>query len=240
MGIGDRTLGFYFNYIYNPLYDYTTARTSPYRRLQQSCIERLDLQPGCRVLCVGIGTGNEIPAILNKNSRVGLAGVDMSRQALNRAANKASKLGKEIELHRMDAGKLEFAGESFDRVLCLHLTDFVPDSTRVTAEVIRVLKAGGRFVVTYPSGSGSFGLLADIGKNIGRNLRRGRPGEAAKELAAIVGGTFLYGPTALWLRGRRRFHKREGLEEMLAAMPLTEYSIEEDTLYQDFIVCGRK
>ena len=47
----------YFNYAYNPVYDFTTARLSRYRKLQRTCVGKLELKDNDKVLCVGLGNG---------------------------------------------------------------------------------------------------------------------------------------------------------------------------------------
>ncbi len=141
----------YFNIAYNRVYDFTTARLNRYQELQERCISKLELRVNDKVLCVGIGTGNEVFHILEMNADVNIVGVDYSNTALQKAYKKASRLGKEIELFLMDARHLEFAAGSFDQVLCLHVMDFIEENREVTGEILRVLKKGGQFVITYPS-----------------------------------------------------------------------------------------
>jgi len=130
----------YFTYAYNPVYDVTIARLNRYRKLQKSCVGKLELEDHDRVLCVGLGTGNEIFHILEMNRNVSIVGVDYSNTALQKAYEKASRLGKEVELIIMDARCLEFATGSFDKVLCIHVMDFVEENEKVTDEILRVLK----------------------------------------------------------------------------------------------------
>jgi len=108
----------YFNFAYNPVYDFTTARLSLYRKLQGRCVSRLELRDNDKVLCVGLGTGNEIFHILQMNRNVDIIGIDYSSTALRKAYKKALRLGKEIELLLMDARNLEFTAGSFDKVIC--------------------------------------------------------------------------------------------------------------------------
>ncbi len=141
----------YFNYAYNPVYDFTTGRLNRYRKLQERCVNKLQLEDNDRVLCVGLGTGNEIIHILEMTRNVSIVGVDYSHTALRKAHAKALALGKEIKLLIMDARLLQFPPASFDKVLCIHVMDFVQENEKVTDEILRVLKPGGQFVITYPS-----------------------------------------------------------------------------------------
>lgn len=49
-----------------------------------------------------------------------------------------------------DAATLPLAADSFDAVICAELLEHVPDPRRVLAEAVRVLRPGGRLVLTIP------------------------------------------------------------------------------------------
>jgi len=154
MRLAEKLVQAYFDSVYNVAYDFTTARLSRFRKLQTRCVAKLMLKEGDRILCVGLGTGNEISHILGVNTGVEVTGVDYSKTALKKALQKAEKLGKKIDLRLMDARCLEFAPGSFDKVLCIHVMDFVGDTQdkeKATREILRVLNNGGQFVITYPS-----------------------------------------------------------------------------------------
>jgi len=230
----------YFNIAYNRVYDFTTARRSLYQKLQGRCTSKLELRNNDKMLCVGLGTGNEILHVLQRNRNVNIVGVDYSKTALQKAYKKASRLGKEIELFLMDARRLEFAAGSFDEVLCLHVMDFVEDNEQVTYEILRVLKRGGQFVITYPSDKEGaklgFNILKDI---IRHNINSGkhRIRALSESLAQMVVG-FVYVP--LVFRPKRKCYSRSELEAMIGQLTTGGLQIEEDPIYQDFIVYGRK
>ena len=98
----------YFNFTYNPLYDFIVAPLNHYQKLQERCIAELKVMSNDNLLCVGIGTGNEILHILRENSNVNIIGVDYSNFALRKAYNKALALGKQIEVLPMDARYIQF------------------------------------------------------------------------------------------------------------------------------------
>ncbi len=230
----------YFNYAYNPVYDFTTGRLNRYRQLQERCVNKLELKDKERVLCVGVGTGNEIVHILQRNSDVSIVGVDYSYTALRKAYRKALTLSKETKLLIMDARHLEFTAGSFDRVLCIHVMDFVQENEKVTGEILRVLKAGGQFVITYPSAKEGprlgISLLRDSVRhsiNSGKHCVRALLESLAQMLMGIV-----YLP--LLFRPKRKSYSRSKLEAMLTQSTTGDCQIEEDTVYQDFIVYGKK
>jgi ubiquinone/menaquinone biosynthesis C-methylase UbiE len=240
MNITEKLMQAYFNYAYNHVYDFTTGRLNHYRRLQERCVDKLELKGKERVLCIGVGTGNEIPRILHRNRNVSIIGVDYSNAALQKAYKKALALGKNIELLIMDARHLEFTDGSFDKVLCIHVMDFVQENERVTSEILRVLKPGGQFVITYPSAKEGprlgISLLSDSIRH-GINSGKHRARALLESLAQMLTG-FVYLP--LLCRPKQKSYSRSELEATLARSTTGDCQIEEDTVYQDFIVYGKK
>ena len=231
----------YFDFIYNPVYDFTTAQVSLYQRLQKACIDKLKFEDNDKVLCVGVGTGNEILRILGKNGNVSIWGVDSSRRALNRAYRKALNRCSEIKVFRMDAHRLSFDDESFGKVLCIHLMGFLDDDRKATEEIFRVLKGGGQFAITYPSGNVGMKLATEIRRNIAHNLNSGEYGKAIRESLAGIGAAIVNIPiTLFWEKPREGFYSYQDLTTMFAGLKLKDYQIEEDSVYQDLIVFGTK
>lgn len=240
MGFGDKLTRAYFDNAYNLAYDFTIARLNRYRKLQGVCVSKLEFKDGDKVICVGLGTGNEVVHILQRNRNVKIVGVDYSKTALRKAYSKAFVWGKEIEVLMMDVRRLEFAAGSFDSALCLHVMDFIEDKRQATEEVFRVLKDGGRFVITYPSGKEDLQLgLNLLRDSIGHKVNSGKHRVRAlfESLAQVVMG-IVYLP--LLLRHKKRPYSRDELEVMLTDLGIAHFQIEEDTVYHDFIVYGRK
>lgn len=240
MSLGEKLVQIYFDLAYNPAYDITTGRLNLYRQLQSKCVAKLELTERDRVLCVGCGTGNEIFHILQVNRKVHVIGIDYSKTALHRIQKKSLSCGRKIQTILMDAQHLEFANGSFDKVLCLHLMDFVADHRQVTKEIMRVLGDGGRFVITYPSGKEGAQLGLNILKDIIRsNMDSGKHFVRAL-LESIIGMTMgaVYFP--LILRQKTKAYTRHELEAMIAGLTNNSVQIEEEPMYHDFIVCGNK
>ncbi|MFC2056219.1 class I SAM-dependent methyltransferase [Chloroflexota bacterium] len=230
----------YFDLVYNPIYDFTTGRMSCYRKLQGLAVSRLELNDEERILCVGLGTGNEICHILEANKNVNIVGVDYSKAVLEKARTKALKLGKEITLAFMDARKLEFADGSFDKVLCFHVLDFVTDGWAVTNEILRVLKSGGRFAVTYPSDSEGPSMGYKLMKDVALDYLNSDKNRllAVLEMTVHLITNMVYVP--LLFRKQKGAYSRAEIENKLASMDCKNVQIEKDDIYQDFIVCGAK
>lgn len=239
MSLGNKFLRLYFDLVYNPIYDLSSARLTAYRRWQKNCVGKLHFEDGDSVLCVGIGTGNEIPYILDSNKDIEIVGVDFSNSALKRAHNKGLKQNKEIEISQMDAQELRYPRESFDKVLCLHVMDFVEDDVKVTREIFRVLKLGGQFVITYPSQKESialgFNLVRDSihhSHNLSGYLR------VMQDLLVQMALGILYLPVLLRLK--KRAYSYQALKAMFSGIGQTTFQIDEYPAYNDFIVTGNK
>lgn len=238
INLAGRLLQVYFNVAYNQVYDFTTARLSLYRKLQERCIGKLQLRDNDRVLCVGIGTGNEIIRILEMNKSVNIVGIDFSNTALQKACKKARRLDKELETAVMDARSLEFETESFDEVLCLHVMDFIEDDEKVTNEILRVLKPGGQFVITYPS--------VKEGMRLGVNILKDSYHQNISSRNYIIGliaflTQMFLGITYLPLLLRKRtFYSCRELPAIFTQLISGDFQIEEYPAYQDLIVYGTK
>ena len=99
---------------------------------------------GGRVLEVGVGTGRNLPYHPPKGE---VTAIDISPKLLAKAARKARKRGQSLELGLMDAQGLAFADGSFDSAAATFVFCSVPDPLVGLAEVRRVLKPGGRFLL---------------------------------------------------------------------------------------------
>src|SRR5438093_860585 len=96
------------------------------------------------VLEIGIGTGRNLP---HYHEDVRLTGVELSPAMLEIARARARELGREVDLRLGDAHALEFPDQSFDTVVCTLSLCTIPDERAAVAEVRRVLRPGGRFLL---------------------------------------------------------------------------------------------
>lgn len=104
----------------------------------------LDLFPGAEVLEVGVGTGlsfNTLPR------NISLTGIDLSQKMLDKARQRVLDMGLEnVNLIKMDATRLDFPDNSFDRVLAAYFISTVPEPVKVVEEMKRVCRPGGYLV----------------------------------------------------------------------------------------------
>jgi phosphatidylethanolamine/phosphatidyl-N-methylethanolamine N-methyltransferase len=124
------------------VYDLFFGPTLHPGRLQ--AIERMHIQPGERVLEVGVGTGINL-ALYPREAAV--TGIDFSSSMLERARERAArKNAAPVRLLQMDAADLRFAENSFDIVYAPYLISVVPDPVKVAQEMRRVCRPGGRII----------------------------------------------------------------------------------------------
>ena len=108
-------------------------------------IKRMDIQPGERVLEVGVGTGINLTLYPKLCS---VTGIDFSDAMLEKARERIAKKSiRNVRLLQMDAADLKFADDSFDIVYAPYLISVVPDPLKVAREMRRVCRPGGRVIV---------------------------------------------------------------------------------------------
>ncbi len=124
------------------VYDLTFGPTLHPGRLQ--AIERMNIQPGERVLEVGVGTGINL-SLYPREATV--TGIDFTASMLEKARERAArKNAAPVRLLQMDAADLKFSDDSFDIVYAAYLISVVPDPVKVALEMRRVCRPGGRII----------------------------------------------------------------------------------------------
>jgi phosphatidylethanolamine/phosphatidyl-N-methylethanolamine N-methyltransferase len=124
------------------VYDLTFGPTLHPGRLQ--AIERMNIQPGERVLEVGVGTGINLSLY---PSEAKITGIDYTASMLEKARERVAKKGmRNVRLLQMDAADLKFPDNAFDIVYAPYLISVVPDPVKVAQEMHRVCRPGGRII----------------------------------------------------------------------------------------------
>jgi demethylmenaquinone methyltransferase/2-methoxy-6-polyprenyl-1,4-benzoquinol methylase len=111
------------------------------RSYRGKALEALAAKAGDRVLDVGCGTGRNFP-MFAKAGVTALHGCDLSARSLARAAKRGAVVAQ------ADAERLPYRDASFDRVLSTYVLTSVADWRRALEELCRVLRPGGRLVVS--------------------------------------------------------------------------------------------
>ncbi len=108
-----------------------------------------DLREGEAVLDVGCGTGAATRFAAEKAGSSGrVVGVDVNAGMIDVAQSMPPAQGPAIEWIEKSAYELPFTDVEFDVVLCAQTLQFLEDRPRALAEMYRVLKPGGRVVVS--------------------------------------------------------------------------------------------
>ncbi|MGY1696044.1 methyltransferase domain-containing protein [Geodermatophilus sp. SYSU D00814] len=116
----------------------------------------LDLRPGATVLDLGCGEGRHAFEAYRRGAHVvavdhGASEVATTRQWLGAIAEAGeAPAGARYEVVRGDLLHLPFPDASVDRVIASEVLEHIPDDARAMAEIVRVLKPGGRVAVTVP------------------------------------------------------------------------------------------
>ena len=128
---------------YARVYDHIFGRI--FHESRESAVRNLNVKPGERILEVGIGTGLSLP-LYPQDCLV--VGIDLSSSMLDKARERmvAHRL-RNVQLLRMDAGKMQFPDDSFDTVMAAYVVTAVPDYRTVVTEMIRVCRPGGRIIM---------------------------------------------------------------------------------------------
>jgi ubiquinone/menaquinone biosynthesis C-methylase UbiE len=123
-------------------------------RLHRRTVELAGIATGQHVLDVGCGTGNLALTVLREVPDAAVTGLDPDGGALRRAARKARRRrvgrhGGSLTLVRGFADRLPAADASVDHVLSSLALHHVPmdEKQRFAAELVRVLRPGGRVTI---------------------------------------------------------------------------------------------
>ncbi len=113
-------------------------------------IDSLELRPGETVLDLGSGGGLDATRAAKQVGSTGsVIGVDMTPEMLQRARDNASRAGLDhVEFREGRLEQLPVADASVDAVTSNCVVNLVPDKKKVFGEIARVLKPGGRLVIS--------------------------------------------------------------------------------------------
>lgn len=122
------------------------------------------------VLEIGCGRGEFACHLALSPSRPRrLIAADFSRSALNQAELLSKHLGVEgISWQLADIQRLPFEDGYFDTVISCETIEHVPEPRLAVTELARVLRPGGRLILTTPNYFGPFGLYRAYLRCVGR------------------------------------------------------------------------
>ena len=117
-------------------------------------VSLLEIKPTDRVLEIGFGAGKGIELIAAQATTGYIAGIDLSSTMVQIASRRNAQAIKaeRVELMYGDVMAIPFAEGQFDKILSIHTFYFWPDVLQGLTEIFRVLKPGGRLVLTLATG----------------------------------------------------------------------------------------
>lgn len=116
----------------------------------QRLVEFADITQGMQTLDAAAGRGASLfptAKLVGKSGRV--TGIDIAEAMIRETIAEINQRGLDnADMLLMDAENLDFPSESYERVLCGFALFFFPDLHRALTEFKRVLKPGGRLVLS--------------------------------------------------------------------------------------------
>jgi SAM-dependent methyltransferase len=120
--------------------------------------DALELFPDERVLDVACGSGNGAIAAARRTWG-GTVGADYVPALLERGRERAAAERLEVEFVEADAQDLPFEDASFDVAMSIFGAMFAPDQPKTAAELLRVVRPGGRIGMANWTPGGSVGTM---------------------------------------------------------------------------------
>ena len=117
-------------------------------------IQLLEIQPTDTVLEIGFGAGQAIRLAAEKADDGRVMGIDLSETMVHVATRRnveAVKAGR-VVLSQGNVAALPFEDQYFDKIMTIHSLYFWSEPDRALRELYRVLKPGGRLVITLSTG----------------------------------------------------------------------------------------
>jgi SAM-dependent methyltransferase len=127
----------------------------------ETLAETLEILPGERVLDVACGSGNGALAAARR-SWGGTVGADFVPALLERGRERAAAERLEVEFVEADAQDLPFGDASFDVGMSIFGAMFAPDQERTAAELLRVVRPGGRIGMANWTPDGGVAMMFAI------------------------------------------------------------------------------
>jgi len=136
-----------------PLYSFVRKKTyKSDNNIMPFVLDMLDLKEGETVLDAGTGPGIYAIRIAQRTKNADIHGVDLSPTFLKLAQKNAREAGlRHIKFSQGDLENLPFVDDHFNKLICAGAISAVPDKERAAREIHRVLKSGGRAIVTEPN-----------------------------------------------------------------------------------------
>ena len=126
-------------------YDYSFFVKPWLLYIQKKTVVEIKLKDNIKILDVGCGTGDSLIYLYNKNQKLKLFGIDISKNMLKIARK---KLGNKAILKFSDVEKIQFENNFFDYVINTEAFHHFPNPNKAIKEMSRVLKKKGKLIIT--------------------------------------------------------------------------------------------
>jgi SAM-dependent methyltransferase len=141
--------------------------------LRKSLISRLQLSKGTTILVTGAGAGNDLPYLAQTmDGSGGIYAQDISEQMLlagvDRYSPQSKAWGIDLNFSVSDATNLPFGDNVFDAAYHFGGLNLFPDIRKGISEMDRVVKPGGRIVIS-DEGAAPWLKQTELGKMLIRN-----------------------------------------------------------------------
>ena len=140
----------------------------------RAAVRRARIKAGDRILDLGCGTGaSALPAARLAGASGEVVGVDAAQNMLARAREKAAMQGlTNARFERANMARLDFPDAYFDRIISVFAIFFLEDMATHVKSMWRMLRPGGRIVITT-WGPRAFQPCADIFANCAGRFNAG-------------------------------------------------------------------
>jgi len=128
----------------------------------ETLAEAVDIGAGERVLDVAAGNGNAALAAARRGARVTASDYVPVLLERTRVRAAAEGVAVAVDVREADAEALPFAGSAFDVVLSTFGVMFTPHQEQAAAELLRVVRPGGRIGLTNWTPDGFVGQMFKI------------------------------------------------------------------------------
>ena len=115
-------------------------------------LDLLKLQPDCKILDVGCGSGKQCLAFhKHLRGKAEITGGDLNAELLAEARRRSQSVGGAIDIIELDFNRpFQLPEDSFDLVSCCFAIYYAADARFTISQMHRVLKPGGRLFTTGP------------------------------------------------------------------------------------------
>lgn len=150
-------------------YERTAERLLP---AAAELVDQAAIRPGEHVVDLGTGTGNA--ALLAAQQGANVTGIDPAPRLLEVATIRADEAGLDIAFRGGESAAMPVADDSADAILSVFAVIFAAEPSAAAGEIKRVLRPGGRFVMSawVPGGPVTQAMAASA-KALGAGDRQG-------------------------------------------------------------------